>query len=254
MRPKRTGLIVAGGLVLVALAAAVVWGSRGSGDKTPPQPTPVEDKAPTPDPTPAPEAKAPETKAPETKAPETPKPETAAVTPPPVAATPDAGTTTAQQAPSVPPPAITVPKQPEPEPVVETEPETPKTVDPETAYAEAFKQGKAASTSGRYKTAALNFRKALKYKPSAVDAKEGLGIALANSEQSQSGYREAVKLLQEVVQAEPKNAKAWLTLGMTLQFTEQNDAAAKAYRQYLVLVPTGAEATEVKKTLAQLGK
>jgi Flp pilus assembly protein TadD len=155
--------------------------------------------------------------------------------------------------PAVPQPVVAA-KQPEPEPEpVDSEPETPKTVDPDTAYAEFLKLGKAANASARFKTAALNFRKALKYKPNAVDAKEGLGFALANSE-SQAGYREAAKLLQDVVQVEPKNAKAWLTLGMALQFSKQNDAAEKAYKQYLVLVPSGAEATEVRRILTTLGK
>ncbi|XXF76409.1 response regulator [Myxococcaceae bacterium GXIMD 01537] len=279
LRPKRTGLYVAGGLLLVAAAAALLWSQQKTPEVTPEPKSPtVEKKTPPVEPTPTQGTKPPETKPPETPAPETKPPEAkapeaktdagvaaatpdagaavAAATPDAgaavAAATPDAGTGAAKAPPST--PVATGTEGPgEPDPV--EEPETPKTVDPEVAYAEAIKQAKAASYAGRQKTAALNYRRALRYKPDSLEARSGLGIALASSDgQSVAGYREAAKLLQEVVQVDAKNAKAWLSLGMALQFSSQNDAAAVAYKKYLELAPTGEAANDVRSMLSQLGK
>ncbi|MFP2911202.1 tetratricopeptide repeat protein, partial [Pyxidicoccus sp. 3LFB2] len=126
-------------------------------------------------------------------------------------------------------------------------------VDPEVEYANLVKQAKAAIVGGRHKSAAISYRKALALKPAATEAKAGLGIALVNGSTSDSAYREAAKLLQEVVREEDRNARAWLSLGMALQFTGRNSQAADAYKRYLFLEPTGASANEVRSLLKGLG-
>ncbi len=102
--------------------------------------------------------------------------------------------------------------------------------------------------------AAGSYRKALALKPGSLEAKSGLGIALVNGSTSNAAYREAAKLLQDVVRADDNNARAWLSLGMALQFTERNSQAAEAYKRYLFLEPTGPSANEVRALLDGLGK
>nr|WP_253909141.1 hypothetical protein [Corallococcus exiguus] len=70
-----------------------------------------------------------------------------------------------------------------------------------------------------------------------------------NSSTSEAGYREAAKLLQDVVNAEPKNAKAWFWLGSSRQFSGDQTRAAEAYKKYLFLEPTGSSADEVRALL-----
>nr|WP_255662773.1 DUF4388 domain-containing protein [Myxococcus sp. RHSTA-1-4] len=254
VRPKRTGLYVAAGLLLIGAVAAVValGGGSGSSDprQAPPPKAPVETPAPsntvtppgTDTPTPPPEAATPpaaeDAGAATATAATPPVTEDAgaatatAATPPPAAA-PDAGTATAET--------------PQP-PGGETPP-----VDPEVEYANLVKQAKAAIVGGRHKSAAISYRKALALKPASMEAKAGLGIALVNGSTSDAAYREAAKLLQEVVREEDRNARAWLSLGIALQMTGKNSQAAEAYKRYLFLEPTGASATEARLMLKQLG-
>jgi CheY-like chemotaxis protein len=242
VRPKRTGLYVAVGVLLIgAVAAVVVVGGRSGGKEKEPapkppveQPTPVDTvKPPEPqkDPTPPPTETATPTAAVDAGT------ATAVVTPPTPAATPDAGAATAE-----------APKPEGGEPVVNTPP-----VDPEVEYANLVKSAKAAIVGGRHKSAAISYRKALALKPAATEAKAGLGIALVNGSTSDSAYREAAKLLQEVVKEDDRNARAWLSLGMAYQFTSRNSQAAEAYKRYLFLEPTGVSANEVRSLLKGLG-
>nr|WP_286202501.1 DUF4388 domain-containing protein [Comamonas sp. JC664] len=239
-RPKRTGLIIGAAVALIGAVAAVVVGTRGgaSGEVPPPKPPPVvESKQPANTGTPEtpPEAAPPEANA---KAPETP-PE------PPPSATPDSGVAVAE-----------APKPPENTPPEATPtPETPAapSVDPEVEFATLIKQSRAAIVGQRFRSAAGGFRKALAIKPTDTEAKAGLGIALVNGFTSDAAYREAAKLLQEVVKEEATNARAWISLGMALQFTGKNSQAAEAYKQYLLLEPTGSSAEEVRTLLRGLG-
>nr|WP_281404517.1 DUF4388 domain-containing protein [Pyxidicoccus fallax] len=250
-RPKRTGLYVAGGLLLIGAVAAVVGlgGGSGSSDPTPPPPPKAPVEAPAANNT----VKPPETNTPAPTP--TPPPETA--TPPAVV---DAGTATAT-APTPPPAApqdagtatAEAPTPPAPEtPAPTPGPATPA-VDPEVEYANLVKQAKSAIVSGRHKSAAISYRKALALKPGSTEAKAGLGIALVNGSTTDSAYREAAKLLQEVVREEDRNARAWLSLGMALQMTGKNSQAAEAYKRYLFLEPTGASANEARLMLKELG-
>ena len=156
---------------------------------------------------------------------------------------------------------------PEPEPVAEPVAEAPPAkvaeappakvaeapLDPDAQYLQLMKLAKAANANERFRAAAVSYRKALALKPGSAEAKAGLGIALVNSDPGTGGYREAVRLLQDAVRTEDSNARAWLALGMGLQFSGQNTQAAQAYRKYLLLEPAGASANDVRAMLKELG-
>ncbi|QSQ19242.1 response regulator [Pyxidicoccus parkwayensis] len=253
IRPKRTGLFIAAGLLLIGAVAAVVVFGGGSGGKgqdpapKPPveQPTPVDTvkppvKDPTP-PTPPPgEATAPVAVA---------DSGTATAATPPAA---DSGTATAATPPAAPDSGAATAEAATPD-AGDAAANAPP-VDPEVEYANLVKQAKSAIVGNRYKSAAISYRKALAIKPAATEAKAGLGIALVNGSGSDSAYREAAKLLQEVVKEDDRNARAWLSLGMAYQFTSRNSQAAEAYKRYLFLEPTGSSANEVRTLLNGLGK
>ncbi|AKJ06279.1 tetratricopeptide repeat protein [Archangium gephyra] len=255
-KPNRTGLII-GGIVAIAMVAAVVVFTRSGNSDTPtpppaPKPAPTEQvKAPEPE-NKAPEAKAPET-APETKPPETKPPETKPVETPATAAqtaVSDAGTP--GKAPEQ--PAVVANGTPAVEDDgKDDEPEQPaaQQLSPEAQYANLTRQAKKLMTSGRYKTAAFSYRKALALKPDSAEAKAGLGISLVRSD---SSYREAVKLLEDALKDQPNNAHAWLCLGMGRQMVQQDKKAIDAYKRYLSLEPNGQYANDVRAALKSLGQ
>lgn len=105
----------------------------------------------------------------------------------------------------------------------------------------------------RYKAAATNYRKALRLKPGSSEAKEGLGFCLVMGSTSDSAYREAARLLQDVVKDRDAGARAWFALGMALQVTQQNQQAVQAYKKYLALEPSGRFSSDVRSALKQLG-
>ncbi len=240
VRPKRTGLYIGVGVAALIAVAAVVITSRGSGSTVEPPKPPAQPTT-------------------QTQVTETPKPPDAVVTPPPApeAAVADAGTV-AQATPKPPEPTPPVvaetPKPPEPEePPEPTPPEPAKAVDPEVEYANSIKQARSAVLGERYKAAAVNYRKALRAKPGSSEAKEGLGFSLVMSSTSDSAYREAARLLQDVVKERDANARAWFALGMALQVTQQNSQAVAAYKKYLALEPSGKFSSDVRLALKQLG-
>ncbi|GEN08711.1 serine/threonine protein kinase [Myxococcus fulvus] len=127
-------------------------------------------------------------------------------------------------------------------------------VEPEGEYLNLIKQAKSATVGGRHKTAAASYRKAMDLNPDSTEAKAGLGIALVNGFESESAFREATRLLADVVRDDEKNARAWLSLGMAYQSLGKNAEAARAYSQYLKLEPSGPSANEVRAMLKSLGK
>jgi len=133
------------------------------------------------------------------------------------------------------------------------EPEQPETqkLSPEAQYANLARQAKKLMSAGRYKTAALTYRKALGVKPDSAEAKAGLGISLVRSD---SSYREAVKLLEDALKDQPNNAHAWLCLGMGRQMVQQDKKAIDAYKRYLSLEPNGQYANDVRAALKSLGQ
>ncbi|HEX8702695.1 MAG TPA: response regulator, partial [Myxococcaceae bacterium] len=241
VRPKRTGLYVGVGIAAIVIAAAVV-ALRGSDSKDP-QPAPKPPDQVATDTKPAEPPKPPEQAATDTKPPETAKPPEAAnpVTPKPpeTAKPPDAVAETN--------------KTPEPEEPPEPPPDPAKPVDPEAEYANALKQAKSAILSGRYKAAATNYRKALRFKPGSQEAKEGLGFCLVMGSTSDSAYREAAKLLQDAVRDNSASPRAWFALGMAMQVTQQNQQAVAAYKKYLSMEPSGKFSSDVRLALKQLG-
>jgi outer membrane biosynthesis protein TonB len=210
------GLLVVGGAVAVALTRLPEPPKPGTSSSgvEVAKETPP---APTPEPTP-PVVPAPE-KAPEPKlaAPEpTPTPTETAKAPPPPAP---------QQAP---PPAMG-----------------------NDEFDQLISQAKQSIQRDKYKSAMVAYRKALALKPDSIEAKTGLGISLVMSDTS---YKEAVKLLEEGVQGDEKNAKAWLSLGMAYQNTGRNNAAWVAYKKYLLLEPQGSSAREIRAMLRAAGQ
>ncbi|HYH98543.1 MAG TPA: hypothetical protein VD972_21500, partial [Hyalangium sp.] len=116
-----------------------------------------------------------------------------------------------------------------------------------------IQQAKAAVASRRYEAAMENYRVALKFHPSSLEAKAGLGFSLAVGRTDEASNAEAVKLLQEVVEKDSLNSLAWFALGMALQVTREEEEAAEAYKTYLVLEPSGRFAPDARIALKQLG-
>ncbi len=112
--------------------------------------------------------------------------------------------------------------------------------------------GQRAIDRERFKAAAAEFRKALKIRPDSSEAKVGLGIALVRSDPAAAGYVEAMKVLEDALQAEGSNAQAWLALGMAYQFSRRDDRAVIAYKKFLELDPQGSSSSEVRAMLQQL--
>jgi DNA-binding response OmpR family regulator/Flp pilus assembly protein TadD len=119
----------------------------------------------------------------------------------------------------------------------------------EVDYRELMKRADLASRQHRYKTAALEYRSALELRPESREAKVSLGIALVHSDPGLRGYREATRLLEQALKSDENNPKAWLALGMALQFTQQKAKAVEAYKHYLFLEPTGKLASDVRAML-----
>jgi CheY-like chemotaxis protein len=228
-QPKRTGLFIGLALAGIAAVAAVVMFIQGGGlDK----PLPVEPK-----PTPIEQVKAPVL---ETQAPETPPPSTPTAAP----ETPKPAEQPAVVANGT-PPAKEDGEDKEPEQAEARKPS------PEAEYTELARRAKKLLVSGRYKTAAMTYRKALALKPGSDEAKAGLGISLVRGD---SGYREAVKLLEDALKSQSNNADAWLCLGMARQMTQQDKKAIDAYKRYLSLEPSGQYANDVRAALKSLGQ
>ncbi|MGQ0505433.1 MAG: TPR domain-containing protein, partial [Myxococcaceae bacterium] len=140
---------------------------------------------------------------------------------------------------------------PEPEPAKREPSGTPVDVDGE--FNKSLRAGKAAFQNQRFKSAVVAYRKAYALKPNSDEAKLGLGIALVNSDPPSSGYREAVKLLQDVVKTDTTNGRAWFALGMALQFNGQNKAAIVAYKRYLSVEPSGEFSGDARLVLREMG-
>jgi Flp pilus assembly protein TadD len=98
----------------------------------------------------------------------------------------------------------------------------------------------------RFRAAVALYRKLKAERPDDVDVRTGLGVALVMSD---STTAEALGYLREGVKADPRNATAWLALGIGLQNLGREAEAKGPYREYLKLKPTGAQAQEVREVL-----
>ncbi|MGA9522354.1 MAG: DUF4388 domain-containing protein [Myxococcaceae bacterium] len=126
--------------------------------------------------------------------------------------------------------------------------------DPAEEFDRFMNQARLAIQGERFKTAALNYRKALAMKADSMEAKAGLGVALVMSNPNNAGYREAVSLLAEAAKVDGKNPRVWLSLGMAYQMLGKDKQAVAPYRQYLALEPAGPYAADVRSALKQLGE
>ncbi|MBX7115039.1 MAG: DUF4388 domain-containing protein [Myxococcaceae bacterium] len=117
----------------------------------------------------------------------------------------------------------------------------------EGGFEQALAEAKLAIQNEKWKSATASFRKALALSPDSAEAKSGLGISLVMSE---TGFREALPLLEEAVKAERTNAQAWLALGMAYQNIGRMAQSRKPFQEYLKLKPHGATADEVRAILA----
>jgi hypothetical protein len=252
-RPKwlLRGVIGLAALTALALLAVVAVGvsrnnpAEGHPNPPPPAPEPVA-VAPPPAPAPAPVAEPPP-----------PAPAPVAETAPPPAPLPAVAETPPAPPPApapAPPPEVARVDPPTPTRTLDpppSEPERTAPTDPDAEFNRFLREGKRANLAERYKTAAANYRNALKLKPGSADAKAGLGIALVSI--GEDGYfKEAIRLLEDAVKAQDGNPRAWLSLGMAYQFTGQQPAAVAPYKKYLALEPNGASANEIRAALKEL--
>ncbi len=105
---------------------------------------------------------------------------------------------------------------------------------------------RAALVSSKFRKAAQLYREALKLQPDDTSLKTGLGISLVMSD---SSFKEAVPYLKDGVKEDPKNAQAWLALGIAQQNLGRDSEAKQPYREYLKLKPSGSQADEVRAAL-----
>jgi CheY-like chemotaxis protein len=121
-------------------------------------------------------------------------------------------------------------------------------------YERWMEEGKQANEAGKFKSAAGAYRRALAQRPGSPRAKAELGIALINGGHGQRDFRDAVRLLKEIVGVEPNNARAWLALGMGYQSLEKKSLAATAYRKYVELEPKSRTADDVRAIISELSR
>jgi serine/threonine-protein kinase len=173
------------------------------------------------------------------------------------------------RAPSSEPPQVA--RAPEPQEPVAPEPEVPApvAVDPVIKvrpagsekpsstsgdYMRFIQQGRTAMEARRYPIASENYRMALKLDAESLEAKEGLGLSLVLAGIGKEADQEAAKLLREVVKQDSSKARAWFGLGMALQLLRDDDEAAKAYKYYLTLEPSGRFSLDAHRALKQMGE
>ena len=100
----------------------------------------------------------------------------------------------------------------------------------------------------RFGAAVVLYRRVAKLRPPTPAILTGLGIALVRSE-IKAGYREAIPYLTEGLKDEPKNAQAWLALGIAYQNLGRAEESKEPYRAYLKLRPTGPQSDEIRNAL-----
>jgi predicted Zn-dependent protease len=136
---------------------------------------------------------------------------------------------------------------PEPDPEGPVSAQAPKAAggDP---FDKALDDARTALAQQRFKTAVVLYRRVAKLRPPTPAVLTALGIALVRSE-TESGYREAISYLTQGLEEEPKNAQAWLALGIAYQNLGRSEEAQGPYREYLKLRPTGAQSDEIRNAL-----
>lgn len=112
-----------------------------------------------------------------------------------------------------------------------------------------IEQAKTAIAGQKWRTAMNTYRKALALAPDSQEVKTGLGISMVMSETS---FKDAVPLLKDAVKVDPKNAQAWLALGLAFQNIGRDAEAKGPYSEYLKLKPRGTTSDEVRAALAAM--
>ena len=236
-RGSRAPVMIAA-LVLVGAGAAAVFGLRDRpAELPPPKRTELTPKLEV-EPPPAPAHTAiPDLAVSEEKA----APEDPAKAPPP------SNPAAAKEAPLT----AALPKEGAPEPAKPSVAAKESGTGADTEYDRLMDEAKRSIEAEKYKVALGHFRKALSLKPEAAEAKAGVGISLVMTD---SSYKEAVKLLEDAVKVDDKNAGAWLALGLAYQNTGHDRSAWEPYKRYLELAPTGRSADEIRQMLKASGQ
>lgn len=121
--------------------------------------------------------------------------------------------------------------------------------DAQAAFTRLMEDARGALVRENYPRAAKLYRQALDLEPKSTAARMGQAIAMVMND---TGFRESIPVLREGLNEDPKNFRAWFALGIALQNTGKNSEAAQAYREFLKLKPTGAQADEVRVILQSL--
>jgi tetratricopeptide (TPR) repeat protein len=132
-------------------------------------------------------------------------------------------------------------------PGAESADEAPGPVPDEVRRKQLINAGVAAMRKGRSRAAIRPLTEALQLGEDA-----GLLALLGQACYESHRIDEARRFLERAVELNPRNARAFRLLGNVYAFQERNQAAMRAYRRFLTLVPTGPRADDVRTAVEAL--
>jgi tetratricopeptide (TPR) repeat protein len=103
---------------------------------------------------------------------------------------------------------------------------------------------------GLYQDAIPLYRRALALAPDDVDTHNDLGLALHYAGDSQ----QALEVLKQGVEKDPRFQRIWLTLGFVQSQTAERPEAAYAFREAIAIEPGNDIAAEAQRLLDRLGE
>lgn len=115
-------------------------------------------------------------------------------------------------------------------------------------FKRAFKRGQQLYNKRNVRGAIEEYRKALEFSPNNDTVLLAIGAAHYELDENAT----ALEFLNRAVAANPRNARAYLTLGTIYQTQGKKKEAATAYERYLQYDPNGKFATDVRSILATL--
>jgi Tfp pilus assembly protein PilZ len=132
-------------------------------------------------------------------------------------------------------------------PGAESADEAPGPVPDEVRRKQLINAGVAAMRKGRS-------RAAIRPLTGALQLGEDAGLLALLGQACYESHRidEARRFLERAVELNPRNARAFRLLGNVYAFQERNQAAMRAYRRFLTLVPTGPRADDVRTAVEAL--